>query len=158
GEGGRAALTPPVESAAETPPTLDLVVLAPSLEQQRDRRWVDEAVETTAARLSQSGIAYVVPSVASTLRRALAAAGLPETDRLLHIPNVAQSRYLAPIASMAERYALSGQLPMTAVKRLAAKALGVQGRRRLGPTGALHRRRPATLARWLFDFDNTAPG
>jgi len=115
-------------------------------------------VETTAARLSQSGIAYVVPSVASTLRRALAAAGLPETDRLLHIPNVAQSRYLAPIASMAERYALSGQLPMTAVKRLAARALGVQGRRRLGPTGALHRRQPATLARWLFDFDNTAPG
>jgi hypothetical protein len=112
-------------------------------------------VDTAASRLSPSGMVYVVPSRAMGLRRALGSAGLRNAGTLLHIPDLARSRHVVPVGTAAERYALSGQLAMTGLKRRAATAtlrspwLGT-----LGPTGALLRRNPAIpVADWLFELE-----
>jgi aminoglycoside phosphotransferase len=119
-------------------------------------------VRTTAARLSPSGIAYVVPSAARRLRRALDSAGIGGDETLLHIPSVPDGRHLVPLGTAAERYALSGQLPMSELKRRAAgAALRLPRLAELGPTGAVHRRsRAAALGQWLFELgeQRLAPG
>ena len=111
-------------------------------------------MRTTAARLSPSGIAYVVPSAARRLRRALDSAGIGGGETLLHIPSVPDGRHLVPLGTAAERYALSGQLPMSELKRLAAgAALRLSRLAELGPTGAVHRRsHVAVLGQWLFEL------
>ena len=50
----------PASAVEDDTGAVDLVVLAPSPSQRRDPLWIREAMRTTAARLSPSGIAYVV--------------------------------------------------------------------------------------------------
>jgi len=134
--------------------TVDLVILAPSGTQRRDSRWVRQAAETTASRISQDGIAYVVPGSAIQLRRALAGEGLRSAETVLHIPDVGRTRYLVPVGTSAESYALEGGIPMSPYKRRLASGLGTHGRAIFGPTGVIHRRDPqAPLADWLFRLD-----
>jgi hypothetical protein len=142
------------EQTADGTP-VDLVLLAPSTDERRDSTWVRRAVHTAVSRLASSGIAYVVPSSAIGLRRALAAGGLRSAETLLHIPDLAQSRYVVPVGTAAERYALSGQLPMKRVKRFAAAAL-LHSRRlaTLGPTGIVLRPNSMVpLAGWLWELE-----
>jgi hypothetical protein len=108
------------------------------------------------SRLSTTGIAYVVPSRAVGLRRSLAAGGLRSAEMLLHIPDLAQSRHVVPVGTAAERYALSGQLPMKRSNRLAAAALPSSWRAAVGPTGTVFRRTTAVpLASWLFELERS---
>ncbi len=133
---------------------VDVVVLAPSRSEQRDDVWIREAADLTAAQLSPGGIAYIVPAASGRLRRALASAGIGAAGTLLHIPSVAHSRHIVPLGTAAERYALSGRLPMSRLKRLAAvAALRMPWLARFGPTAAVHRRHGAPpLGQWLFEL------
>jgi phosphotransferase family enzyme len=136
---------------------VDLVLLAPSRDQRRDPTWIQRAAQTVVSRLSPIGIAYIVPSRAIGLRRALAAGGLRSAGTLVHIPDLARSRHVVPVGTAAERYALSGQLPMGRSKRFAAAlALRSPWLSTLGPTGTLLRRDPAIpLAGWLFELEGS---
>jgi hypothetical protein len=138
---------------------LDLVVLAPSSAQQRDRGWARTAARTVAEQLAPTGIAYVVPAGARRLRRALRSAGIAGSATLLHIPSVAHGRHVVQLGTAAERYALSGRLPMSRAKRLAAAtALRVPRLAVLGPTGTVSRRPDAPpLGKWLFELGEPVP-
>ena len=134
--------------------TVDLVILAPSRSQRRDARWAGHAASTTAARLSRTGIAYLVPGNAGRIRRALVAAGLQHAATLFNVPDVNRPRYLVPVGTVAERYALAGGIPASRPKRLLATGLGARGRASFGPTGAVHRREAGVpLAAWLLGAD-----
>jgi aminoglycoside phosphotransferase (APT) family kinase protein len=149
---------PPIYAPGDAGPaaegTVDLVVLAPSRSQRRDARWARDAASTTAARLSRTGIAYLVPGNSRRLRRALVAAGLQHAASLLNVPDVNRPRYLVPVGTVAERYALAGGIPASRPKRLLATGLGARGRASFGPTGAVHRREAGVpLAAWLLGAD-----
>jgi hypothetical protein len=77
---------------------------------------------------------------------------------LLHVPDPQHTRHIAPIGTPAERYLLSGGIPMTQLKRFLALAAGAPGRRLFGPSGAVYRHRAQDqLARWLFELDGAPP-
>ena len=137
----------------------DLVLINPSREERRDRRWIASTSATVAGQLARDGIAYVLAPTALRLRRALYTVGLREEGCFLHLPDVARSRYLVPVGSAAERYAFSGPLPMSEHKRVAAlAALRVPMLARLGPSGVAFRRPGARpLARWLFELHGKPP-
>lgn len=155
-------LVPLSSSTTSDDEPVDLVVLAPSRDERRDRDWIDRAARAAATRLTPDGIAYVVPARATNLTRALQAQGLAPGETLLHLPDVSRSRHVAPVGSEAERYALSGRLGMKRTKRLAAVlALRASWSAALGPTGAILRRDSETpLAGWLFALGErpAAPG
>jgi hypothetical protein len=155
GDACPSALAPASSEQTQDGTPVDLVLLAPSTHERRDPGWIQRAVHTAASRLVPSGMVYVVPSRPIGLRRALGSAGLRSAGTLLHIPDLARSRYVVPVGTAAERYALSGQLPMKRLKRLAASAaLRSPWLSTLGPTGVLLRRDPATpLAGWLFELE-----
>jgi hypothetical protein len=153
GDGCPPALAPD-DRARAARDTVDLVIVAPSRSQRRDARWAHDAATVAASRLSRAGIAYVVPAGARRLRRALATAGLPLAATLLHVPNVAVPRYLVPVGTAAERWALAGGIAMRRGKRFLAVSLGSRGRTAIAPTGAVHRRDPGMpLAGWLHHLD-----
>jgi Phosphotransferase enzyme family len=155
-------LVPLSSSTTSDNEPVDLVVLAPSREERRDRSWIDRAASTAATRLTPNGVAYMVPARATNLTRALHGQGLSSAGTLLHMPDVSHSRHVVPVGSEAERYALSGRLGMNRVKRLAAAtAMRASWSAALGPTGAIFRRDPVTpLAAWLFVLagESAAPG
>lgn len=152
GDGGPQALAPRPSDQRASGEMVDLVIVAPSRSQRRDARWAEEAASTAAARLSGVGIAYVVPGGATRLRRALVAAGLQHAATLLNVPDAVHPRYLVPVGTVAERYALTGGIPINRGKRLIAVGLGTRGRAVCGPTGTVHRRDATVpLAAWLFD-------
>ena len=97
--------------------------------------------------MSRTGIAYLVPGNAGRIRRALVAAGLQHAATLLNVPDVNRPRYLVPVGTVAERYALAGGIPASRRKRLLATGLGARGRASFGPTGAVHRREAGGSAR-----------
>jgi hypothetical protein len=134
---------------------VDLVVLAPTKDERRNPAWIRDATTAVAARLSQGGIAYVVPARAMRLRQALESRGLRSSATLLHIPDIPRSRHIVPLGTEAERYALSGKLQMRAAKRIAASAAARSAwASTLAPTGAVLRRDPAApLAAWLFELE-----
>ncbi len=155
-------LVPPSTSTTSDDEPVDLVVLAPSRDERRDRDWIARAARAAATRLTPDGIAYVVPARQTDLTHALQAQGLAPAGRLLHLPDVSRSRHVAPVGSEAERYALSGRLGMKRTKRLAAGfALRASWSAALAPTGAIFRRDSETpLAGWLFALGErpAAPG
>jgi hypothetical protein len=152
------ALAPTSADDQQSASQADLVLIAPSPEQRRDRAWVARAGEATARRLSPTGIAYVLPAGGGRLCRSLEASGLAAGDALLHVPDPQHTRHVAPIGTPAERYLLSGGIPMKKLKRMAALAAGAAGRRLVGPSGNVYRHRPHDpLARWLFELDGTPP-
>ena len=134
---------------------VDLVVVAPTRDERRDAAWVGNAARTAESRLSASGLVYVVPARARSLRRALEAAGLQVSASMLHIPDVSSSRHIVPIGTAAERFVLSGRLEMSELKRRSA-SLAMRSARlaELGPTGTILCRDPTTpLAAWMFSLD-----
>jgi aminoglycoside phosphotransferase (APT) family kinase protein len=148
GDGCPAVLASPKDPGGSD--TVDLVIVAPSRSQRRDPRWTRDAAAITISRLSRAGFAYVVPGGARRLRRALVAAGLPHAATLLHVPDEARPRYLVPVGTDAERWALADGIAMRRRNRLLASVLGARGRSAFGPTGAIHRRDPESpLATWL---------
>jgi hypothetical protein len=150
-----ASLAPSPRERTSEGSRLDLVVLAPSRAEERDRAWIEDAAERTAARLNVNGIAYLLPARSRRLRRALQSRGLRVTEALLHVPDVERSRHIVPTDTAASRYLLSGNVPMARGKRLAAAML-LRSRRiaALGPTGAVFRRVGCSpLAAWVFELD-----
>src|SRR5262245_41443356 len=112
----------PLAGTARDEGSADLIVIAPTKNEQRDPAWVRLGVRTAAARLSADGLVYVVPAHAWRLRRALVASGLEAAGTLLHLPDVSRSRHVVPVGTEAERYALSRRLGMKRWKRLTASA------------------------------------
>jgi hypothetical protein len=152
-------LRPSAPVAGDDP--VDLVVVAPTRDERRDAAWVGSAARTAVSRLSPTGLVYVVPARARSLRGALEAAGLQTAASMLHIPDVSSSRHIVPIGTAAQRYVLSGGLELSELKRRAA-SLATRSSRiaDLGPTGTILRRDPAIpLAAWVFSLDQPqAPG
>lgn len=137
----------------------DLVVVAPSASERRDRRWRRDALLAAGARLGVDGAIWLLEGTA-TLRRPLAAAGVRPTAVLLHLPELGRSRYVIPTGTAATRFALAGGVPSSAWRRRAAAALlrapALAG---LLPTSTLLRRPGGgPLGRWLFDLDGSRPG
>jgi aminoglycoside phosphotransferase (APT) family kinase protein len=138
---------------------VDLVILAPSRSQRRDAGWIRGTAAIASSRLSRAGMAYVVPGNARRLRRALDRVGLPHAATLLHVPDVRNPRYLVPLGTEAEHWALAGGIAMRRVKQLVATALGSSGRGAIGPTGAIHRRESSSpLAAWLHRLGSAGRG
>ncbi len=147
-------LTPSTLAGAGDDP-VDLVVVAPTRDERRDAAWVAGAARTAVSRLSPTGLVYVLPARARSLRGALEAAGLQVAASMLHIPDLSSSRHIVPIGTAAERYVLSGGLELSELKRRAA-SLATRSARlaELGPTGTILRRDPATpLSAWMFSLD-----
>jgi hypothetical protein len=148
-------------SSAGRDAPVDLVILAPSARQRRDRNWIAGAADVVRSQLSPDGVAYLLTPNVFHLRRALTRAGVDDGRKIVHVPDVATSRHLVPAGTEAERYAFSGHLAMGRLKRRAASAaLRFPRASALLPTAAVLRRGPALpLARWLFELDGAArPG
>jgi aminoglycoside phosphotransferase len=160
GAGCPTSLAPAVTLQGSEDTEVDLVILAPSQEEERDGAWIEEAAELTARCLAGNGFAYVLPARARRLRRALESLGLRVAEILLHVPNVQRSRHIVATDTAALRYLLSGSVAMSRGKRLAAATLlRSQRLAAFGPTGAVVRRAASPpLAAWLFELDGAAAG
>jgi hypothetical protein len=145
GTGPAAALVPAPPSDAAGPP--DLVLLAPSRGERTDRAWSEQAARV-AASVASDGL-VVTPHTSRRLRRRLVAAGLEPATRLLHAPDLPQSRYVFPLGGPAARFALRRLVPLGSAKRAAARAVGLPGVSAIVPTSDVFRRRGA---RPLFDW------
>jgi hypothetical protein len=155
GDGWPAALLP------GTPPRgvpADLVVIAPTGRQARDRRWLRSAVRSAAAQLADGGVIYVLaPPQARRWRALLEEAGLSVEERFVHY-SPGPDTYLVPLRAACLRYAFGQLLPMPPKTRRIATALlrlpvppSLIGRR--FPLGFLARQPGASpLLRWLTEF------
>jgi phosphotransferase family enzyme len=145
GAGPAAALVPaPAPGAAASP---DLVLLAPTRGERTDGAWSEQAARV-ASTVANDGL-VVAPHPSRRLRSRLAAAGLEPAARLLHVPDLPQSRYVFPLGGPAARFALEQLVPLGRAKRAAARALALSGVSAIAPTSVIFRRRGA---RPLFDW------
>jgi hypothetical protein len=147
----------------------DLVVVCPGRGERRRSGWLEEALASVAAILDADGVIYVVLPATRRRRAAalLRAQGLELVAAVAHIPNVATSRYLVPVSTLALRYAFSRLMPShPRARRVARVLLGLAGAEHmvgaLFPAVALVGRRPAArpLFEWVFRLqeDVTAAG
>lgn len=134
----------------------DLLVLAPYGGERESGAWIGAAV-AAADRLAPDGV-VVTAGAPARLRRALVRAGLRAETRLLHVPNVATSRYVLPMRGPAARYGLERVVPLRRRRRLAARALAVT---QLAPRGltTLVYRRPSErpMLEWLCGLGDPVP-
>lgn len=152
GSGPERAVAVTRGTSGDSPP--DLVVLAPSRTERRNAGWARETGRV-ASTLAQDGL-VVVTRPTRRLQAELSARGLESRDRLLHVPDVARSRYVFPVRGEAARYALRCLVPLRPVKRAAARALGVPGMPPLPPTSVIFRRPGARpLLEWMDAFGPT---
>jgi hypothetical protein len=81
---------------------LDLVVVAPG-EAERGRAWLDSALDECARRLGRHGIVYLILPRGSRrrARRRLSTGGLAVDGALMHRPDLAGTRELAPLERQA---------------------------------------------------------
>jgi hypothetical protein len=100
-----------------------LVVLAPSANECRERRWLEEAVAKLAAIVDANSIAYVaVPLL--WRRRALAllrSAGLCPSGTFVHLPNRRKSAHLVPAQAGPLRHAVATLMVTRRWKRRLAR-------------------------------------
>lgn len=130
----------------------DLVLLAPTKAEARDHDWVDHAARAAAAAGAQDGIVVAAPA-SRGLTRALARSGLVPTTRLLHVPDVARSRFTFPVGGATAAFALGSLVPLAPVKRAAVRAAARSLPALLPSTSVVYRRahvRP--LFAWLAEL------
>ena len=99
----------------------DHVLLAPTQAEARDHDWVDDAARAAAAS-AQDGMVVAAPA-SRGLTRALARSGLVPVTRLLHVPDVARSRFIFPVSGATAAFALGSLVPLAPVKRASAQAV-----------------------------------
>jgi len=145
GSGPAAALARAPAADAGAPP--DLVLLVPSRGERADLAWSEQAAHV-ASTVADDGL-VVTPHPSRRLRSRLVAAGLYPATRLLHVPDLPQSRYVFPLAGPAARFALRRLVPLGRAKRAAARAVALPGVSAIAPTSVVFRRRGA---RPLFDW------
>jgi hypothetical protein len=87
----------------------DLVVVAPSRAERRERNWLRNAVEAAEAALAPDGVVYVVSSPLGRARiaRRLAARDLEVKLAFAHDPSTPGVRSLVPLSSSAASYAFT---------------------------------------------------
>ena len=145
GSGPAAALVRAPAPDAAAPP--DVVLLAPTRGDRTNRGWAERAGRV-ASTVAKDGL-VVAPHPSRRLRGRLAAAGLEPAARLLHVPDLPQSRYIFPLGGPAARFALGQLVPLGRAKRAAARAHALSGLSAIAPTSVVFRR-PG--ARPLFDW------
>lgn len=165
GSGCPARLSPP-PAGEEGPASAELVVLAPTHEESRDRDWLARGVEVCGAALAADGLVYVMapPGSRRTVRDLLRDRGIGIEAAYLHLPDWHESRYLVPLEPRAARHAFTSVVPLVAWKRatagtvlLAGGAAALVARH---PSAALVGRRLGgrPLFEWLHDLrDERAP-
>ena len=127
---------------------LDVLLLAPTPDERRSREWAERAARL-AASVAPDGLVVVVGG-ARRLRLGLRRLGLRPEVELLHVPNVAVSRYILPRGGPAGRYAISKLLPLSPAKRLAGRALAATSAGSRGRTSTVFRRPGAEpMLAWL---------
>jgi len=145
-------------AGAQTAPA-DLVLVCPGGGERRRSRWLADALASVAATLDADGLLYLVVPATRRWRAAalLRAHGLERAATVVHIPNLATSRYLVPVSALPLRYALARLMPgYPRARRVARVLLHLAGTERvIGatlPAVALVGRRPAArpLFEWLF--------
>ena len=130
----------------------DLVLLTPSPGQRSDGAWTAEAVDLANGVGPDGLVVAVAPT--GRLRGELARGGLQPELRLLHVPNVLESRYVFPLHGPAARYALRRLVPLHPVKRVASRLLAAPGAGLVAPTTVVFRRPGARpLLEWLSALD-----
>ena len=151
GSGPARALEP---GAAGPGGEADLILLAPSEGERRDRGWRDEAVARAGA-VATDGL-VVVAGAGRELAGPLEGAGLVEELRLAHLPDLATSLYTFPLRGPAADYALSEAVPLSPSKRLAGRALAGVGIVNRGRSSHVFRRPGAApLLGWLAALDSS---
>jgi len=87
----------------------DLVVIAPTRIELRERAWLRHAVDVAAAALAPDGVVYVVSPPLGRARsaRLLAARGLEVKLAFAHDPSTAGVRSLVPVSAAAASYAFT---------------------------------------------------
>jgi hypothetical protein len=135
----------------------DLVVVAPTADERRAPGWLARAAQTVAGALDEDGVAFVLAPL-PWRRRFLGAARkrrLVLGPTILHLPDVASSRYLVAAGRAAARYATTCLVPRSSWRgRAASFATRVPGGTRLVAQGNLasvvvRRRGAAPLFHWL---------
>ena len=107
-------------SKANTTGPADLVVVAPTADERREPGWLAGAARTLAGSLDDDGVAFVLAPVPWRFRllRAVRERGLVVGPVILHLPDVASSRYL--VTAGATRYATSCLVPRSSWRGRAA--------------------------------------
>ena len=101
-------------SHADAADNADLIILAPTDDECRTRRWLEQAGQSIIQRLTADGVAYVLAPQRwrVTVRRLLRDYGLRDERTIVHLPDAASSRYLAPLTAMPLNYVLTQLVPI----------------------------------------------
>jgi hypothetical protein len=143
----------------------DLLILAPTRAELRERNWLRDAADSAAAALAPDGVVYVLspPRARARLRRLLAARGIEVTLAFVHDPSTSGVRCLVPVSPAAAAYAFTNLIATRPRRRrLALVALRARwfGRVLSGtlPHAGLAFSRPASrpLFAWLFASNDRA--
>jgi hypothetical protein len=143
----------------------DLVVLAPSRRELGERDWLERAAETTAARLAEDGVAYVLapPRARRRLEQLLADRGIESRLTFLHDPNTEDVRSIVPFSPGVAAYAFTALIATRPLRRrIVLRALQVRWISRLAarslPAAAIAAGRSnRPLFAWLFAPDAGTP-
>ena len=144
---------------------LDVCVLAPSFGQALSPHWRKGAARLAADHLAADGVVHLLSPapLRGLLRRALTGRGLVTAEARLHVPSVAETRWIVPL-ERASRLALAHSLGRASARRwLLVRALAVPGvdrvlRASLPHVGLVLRRpgaRPCSA--WLAGPDGDPP-
>lgn len=146
-------LRPAAAAPGEGP--VDLVVVAPAAAES-GRVWLTHAIDECVDRLEPDGVAYLLLDRRdrTSARRLLRERSLFLESPLLHLPDVAATRQLVPLAPRPARYAFKSVVPLVPWKRIAAE-IGLRAGAgaalaAAAPDVALVARRPG--ARPLFEW------
>jgi hypothetical protein len=142
----------------------DIVVVAPTVEQCRAAGWLAHAARTAADALDEDGVAFVLAPLPWRLRllRAVRDQGLVVGPTVLHLPDLASSRYLVA-GPPAARYATACLVPRRSWRGRAASLVARTpgGTRLVAQTNlgsvVVRRRAAAPLFRWLSEAAGEVP-
>lgn len=92
---------------------LDLIVLAPTVQECRKDFWLRDAVQSLCQKLARDGIAYILapPLWRTTIKQLLERCGLFTEQSMIHLANTVSSRYLVPLAPGPLSFILAQSLP-----------------------------------------------
>lgn len=143
----------------------DIVVVAPTVEECRAAGWLARAARSAADALDEDGVGFVLAPHPWRLRllRAVRRRGLVTGPTILHLPDLASSRYLVAAEHTAARYATACLVPRSSWRgRAASFAVRIPGGPRLIAQADLasvvaRRRGAAPLFRWLSDAAGQVP-
>jgi hypothetical protein len=143
----------------------DIVVVAPTVEQCRAAGWLARAARSAADALDDDGVGFVLAPLPWRFRllRAVREQHLVLGPAILHLPDLASSRYLVAAGRTAARYATACLIPRSSWRgRVASVAARTPGGTRLVAQAGLasvvvRRRTAAPLFRWLVEAAGEAP-